>query len=255
MLSILFSTALSSVYSVYNLVYSNISGLMNSVYTSLIYLLGQAYSESLRKYEQVHDEFELMFMTGAAILMSCCSVLGIAFVRLYTKGVTDTNYIYIYLPILFGLIQILSWDRYVSGNLSGIAGYAKIVSKISVVEAVSNILLSVILAPKMGLYGITLATAISLVFKLAYLTYLGNVVILKRRLWNSLSKIFGYLGAYLIISFIGIIKPLKISSFANFILYGFITLTLVIAVFTILAYVIDRKTFKALAKKIGGKMH
>lgn len=255
LLSILFSTALSSVYSVYNLVYSNISGLMNSVYTSLIYLLGQAYSESLRKYEQVHDEFELMFMTGAAILMSCCSVLGIAFVRLYTKGVTDTNYIYIYLPILFGLIQILSWDRYVSGNLSGIAGYAKIVSKISVVEAVSNILLSVILAPKMGLYGITLATAISLVFKLAYLTYLGNVVILKRRLWNSLSKIFGYLGAYLIISFIGIIKPLKISSFANFILYGFITLTLVIAVFTILAYVIDRKTFKALAKKIGGKMH
>ena len=67
LLSILFSTALSSVYSVYNLVYSNISGLMNSVYTSLIYLLGQAYSESLRKYEQVHDEFELMFMTGAAI--------------------------------------------------------------------------------------------------------------------------------------------------------------------------------------------
>lgn len=57
------------------------------------------------------------------------------------------------------------------------------------------------------------------------------------------------------ISFIGIIKPLKISSFARFILYGFITLTLVMVVFIILAYIIDRKTFKILAKRIGGKMH
>lgn len=255
LLSILFSTALSSVYSVYNLVYSNISGLMNSVYTSLIYLLGQAYSESLRKYEQVHDEFELIFMTAVTILMSCCSVLAVPFVQLYTKGVTDVNYIYVFLPTMFGLIQILSWDRYVTGNLSGIAGHAKVVSKISVIEATSNIILSVLLAPRMGLYGITLATVISLVFKLAYLTYLGNVVVLKRGIWSSLSKILGYLGAYLMISFIGIIKPLKISSFACFIFYGLITLTLVVAVFTVLAYIIDRKTFKTLAKKIGGKMH
>lgn len=255
LLSILFSTALSSVYSVYNLVYSNISGLMNSVYTSLIYLLGQAYSESLRKYEQVHDEFELIFMTAVTILMSCCSVLAVPFVQLYTKGVTDVNYVYVFLPTMFGLIQILSWDRYVTGNLSGIAGHAKVVSKISVIEATSNIILSVLLAPRMGLYGITLATVISLVFKLAYLTYLGNVVVLKRGIWSSLSKILGYLGAYLMISFIGIIKPLKISSFACFIFYGLITLTLVVAVFTVLAYIIDRKTFKTLAKKIGGKMH
>ncbi len=253
LLSILFSTALSSVYSVYNLVYSNISGLMNSVYTSLIYLLGQAYSESLRKYEQVHDEFELMFMTGAAILMSCCSVLEIAFVRLYTKGVTDTNYIYVYLPILFGLIQILSWDRYVSGNLSGIAGYAKIVSKISVVEAVSNIVLSVILAPKMGLYGITLATVISLVFKLIYLTYLGNVVILKRSIRKSCSKIIAYLALYFSISFAFVIKPLAIESFVQFILYGVITFLFVSLAYGVVAYFLDRQTFKSLIKRVGLK--
>lgn len=255
LLSVMFSTALSSAYSVYNMIYSNISVLMSAIYTSLLYLLGQAYSENLKKYETTHDEFELLFMTAVAILMSCCSLLAVPFVQLYTKGVTDVNYIYAFLPTMFGLIQILSWDRYVTGNLSGIAGHAKVVSKISVIEAASNIVLSVLLAPRMGLYGITLATVISLVFKLAYLTYLGNVVILKRGIWSSLSKILCYLGTYLVISFIGIIKPLKISSFARFILYGFITLTLVMVVFIILAYIIDRKTFKILAKRIGGKMH
>lgn len=254
LLSVMFSTALSSVYSVYNMIYSNISVLMSAIYTSLLYLLGQAYSENLKKYETTHDEFELLFMTAVAILMSCCSLLAVPFVQLYTKGVTDVNYIYVFLPTMFGLIQILSWDRYVTGNLSGIAGHAKVVSKISVIEAVANIILSVLLAPRMGLYGITLATVISLVFKLAYLTYLGNVVILKRGIWSSLSKILSYLGTYLMISFIEIIKPLKISSFSHFIFYGFITFTLVTAVFTIMAYIVDRKTFKILAKKIGGKI-
>lgn len=253
LLSILFSTALSSVYSVYNLVYSNISGLMNSVYTSLIYLLGQAYSESLRKYEQVHDEFELIFMTGAAILMSCCSVLGITFVRLYTKGVTDINYIYTYLPILFGLIQILSWDRYVSGNLSGIAGYARVVSKISVIEALSNIVLSIILAPKMGLYGITLATVISLIFKLIYLTYLGNVVILKRSTLKSCSKIIVNLALFFSISFAFVIKPLVVESFMQFILCGIIILPLISLAFCAVAYILDRQTFKSLIRRVGLK--
>lgn len=255
LLSVLFSTALSSVYSVYNMIYSNITVLMSSIYTSLLYLLGQAYSENLKKYEKIHDEFETLFMMAMAILMSCCSVLAIPFVQLYTKGVTDINYIYVFLPVLFGLIQILSWDRYVTGNLSGIAGYAKVVSKISLVEAASNIILSVILSSKMGLYGITLATVMSLILKLTYLTYLGNVVILGRTVGRSLSKIVSFLVAYLVISFTFVVNPLKISSFTNFVFYGVITFLLISIIFCGLAYIIDKETFRMLIKKVGGKTH
>lgn len=39
------------------------------------------------------------------------------FVRLYTDGVADVNYIDPWLPLLFYLVQMLSWGRYVSSGI------------------------------------------------------------------------------------------------------------------------------------------
>lgn len=250
LISILFSTALSSVYSVYNMIYSNLSLLLNAVYTGLLYMLGQAFHKSIKEYTKVHDQFELFFMTAVAVLMSCCSLLTIPFIKIYTDGVTDINYIYMFLPFLFGLIQILSWDRYVAGNLSGIAGYAQVVSKISVVEAVSNIILSVILSIKFGLYGITLATVLSLLFKLTYLTVMTNRRILKRGITKSLSKIVVYLLAYTVITFVGIYRPLEIPSLFSFLVVGMAVLVSVSLIFLILAILVDKHTFKTIIKKV-----
>lgn len=250
LLSILFSTALTSVYSVYNLVYSNISLLLNSVYSSLLYILGQTYHESMEKYKKVHDEFELLFMTAISVLMSCCSLLAIPFVRLYTNGVTDIEYIYIYLPFLFGLVQILSWDRYVSGNLSGIAGYARVVSVISAIEALTNIILSVVLSFFWGIYGVTIATAIALILKLVYLTYLGNKRILERSIKKTLSKILVYLIAYSAISIVGILKPIIVDNYFEFIVAGIIVLAFVSLIFICLAFLVDFKSTNNLLKRV-----
>lgn len=250
LLSILSSTALSSVYSVYNMIYSNLSLLLNAVYTGLLYLLGQAFHRNLKEYTELHDQFELLFMTVIAILMSCCSVLTVPFIRIYTHGVTDVNYIYPFLPLLFGLIQILSWDRYVAGNLSGIAGYAKIVSKVSVVEAFTNIILSVVLSFEFGLYGITLATVVSLLFKLIYLTVLSNRRILQRGIMKTLSKIIIYLLAYGIITFISIYYPVEIPDLYSFVVVGVVVLITISIVFFILAVLVDRRSFKSLIEKV-----
>lgn len=249
-LSVLFGTALSSVYSVYNMIYSQISVLLSAVYTSLIYLLGQAYSEGIKGYEEVHDAFELGFMAAIAILMSCCSALAVPFVRLYTGGVSDVDYIYPFLPVLFGLIQIFSWDRYVSGNLSGMAGYAGTVSKISAAEACLNLILSAVLVWNMGLYGITLATVLSLVLKLGYLTGLSNRKILRRSVKKSLVKILAYLGAYLAISVFFAFHPLETESFAAFCVSGCLVFMAVSAIFLLITYGVDAKTLKWLFKRV-----
>ena len=94
-----------------------------------------------------------------------CIILTIPFVKLYTVGITDVNYIYTQLPLLFSLIQILSWSRYVSGNLTGIAGYAKQTSYISLLEAILNLTLSILFVYKYGIVGVLFATLISLPLK------------------------------------------------------------------------------------------
>ena len=129
-LSIFVDTKMSSVYGVYNLVFSSISLLLNAVYSSVSYTLGQTFHKDRKLYISLHDGFTSVFFGGMTCLMCTAYIMILPFIRLYTRGVSDVNYIYTSLPLLFSLVQIISWSRYVTGNLSGIAGYAKSTSYI-----------------------------------------------------------------------------------------------------------------------------
>ena len=121
-LSIFVSTKSSSVYSVYNMVFIALNGLLNSVYSSINYHLGLEFnSGNKERYIKIHDAFMSFFVGSISLLMSICYFLIIPFVKLYTRGVTDVNYIYNLLPLFFCLVQMLSWSRYVTGNLIGIS--------------------------------------------------------------------------------------------------------------------------------------
>jgi O-antigen/teichoic acid export membrane protein len=113
--------------------------------------------------------------------MCVAYILIIPFVRLYTYGVTDIEYIYKELPFFFCMVQLLSWSRYVAGNMTGFSGYAKLASKISVAEAVINITLSVIFVNLFGITGILLGTVMALPLKVIILNFVAEKRVLKRK--------------------------------------------------------------------------
>ncbi len=188
-LSIMVSTAASSVYSVYNLVFLAFSNLMNGVFNSLYYNLGQLYHENRERYIQKHDLYNSIFIGLTTMIMSVTYFMLLPFIKLYTSGVNDTNYMYKFLPLLFCLVHILSWDRYVSGYLASVAGYAKQLSKISLIEALTNVVCSLLLVNRYGIYGVLFATVVALPLKVIYCTYLSDKVILKRSVKKTISII------------------------------------------------------------------
>lgn len=180
LLSMFLTTKLSSVYTVYNMIFANLAMLLNEVYGNVSFLLGQTYSESRKEYEKYHDAFTSVFL-GAMTIMMCISViLCIPFVRLYTKGITDVNYIYPSLPLLFAIVQILSWSRYVSGNLTGLAGYARQTSYISVAEAAINVTVSLILIHFLGIVGVLIGTVAALPIKVIWCNYISDKKVMQR---------------------------------------------------------------------------
>lgn len=179
-LSIFVSTSLSSVYSTYNLIFTALSGILSSVYNALNYTLGQTFHIDIEKYKRVHDQETCIFLGGATVMMCVAYWLTLPFIRLYTEGINDINYIYRWLPLLFCLVQILSWSRYVSSNLLNIAGDAKKLSFISCIEATINIVGSVILVNFFGITGVLIATVCALPVKIIYCIYVSDIKILKR---------------------------------------------------------------------------
>lgn len=224
-LSAFISTQIASVYSIYNMVFTSLNVLMNAIYSSVVYILGQTYHQNKMKYQKIHDVFTSIFLGSMTILMCISYVLIIPFVKLYTNGVNDINYIYHALPVLFCLVQILSWSRYVSGNLTAIAGYARQVSVISMIEALINVVLSIILVSYLGITGVLLATVLALPLKVIYCAYISDKIVLHRSPWKTI-KILGinyllFLGSICIASFLNF----KIQNYIEFVKYGIIITT------------------------------
>ena len=244
LLSIFVSTQLASVYSVYNLPIVALNGLLNAVYCALNYNLGISYHEDIEKYKKVHDMFNSIFIGAMTILMSVTYVLLIPFVKLYTKGVTDINYVYPMLPLLFCMVQLLSWNRFVSGNLFGVAGKIKSVEKISIIEALIKLILSIILIVSHGIVGALIATVVALPIKVIYCNYVADKVILKRPIVKTVS----ILGVnWLLFAIVVVINPflnLNIDSYLSFALYGGIVFVVISMISVLLNAIVNKDLLK-----------
>ena len=220
-LSIFVSTSMSSVYAVYNMIFVAINALLTAIYEAISYKLGLVYNEDIERYKKLHNLFNSFIISITTVLISVTYWLTNPFIALYTSGIEDVTYVYQYLPLLFCLVQMLSWSRYVSGNLTSVAGKAKITSIVSLIEALLNVTLSLILVQFLGIYGVLIATVSSLPIKVIFTHVLSEKVILKRKPWKTIAifganyTIFGLtvLAAHFI--------SLNVPSYAHFIGYGF----------------------------------
>ena len=219
-LSMFISTKLSSVYYVYNMVFVALNGLLNAAYAAINYNLGHAYVTDIEKYKKVHSFYHSFFLAAMTVLMCVAYIMIIPFVKLYTAGVTDAEYIYKPLPLLFCLVQLLSWSRYVAGNLSGIAGYAKQTSNVSLIEALINITISVILVNYLGIVGVLIATVIALPLKVVYLNWLAERKVMKR---SPKKTIMTLIVNYLIFGATVVLNEyitISVNSYAYFFIYA-----------------------------------
>jgi len=219
-LSVFVSTQQSSVYSVYNMVFANLSVLLGAVYNNLKYMLGMRFQKNIEEYKTIHDIFTSIFMGIMTVLMSVSYVLVIPFIKLYTSGVADIEYIYPALPILLCMVQLISWSRYSAGNLTGIAGYAKPTARVSLIEALINLTLSIIFVNLWGIVGVLVATVVALPLKAIWCIYIADRKVMKRSCWNTL-KI--WIVNYVVFAIALLLKEfitIQIDNYGDFILYG-----------------------------------
>lgn len=233
-ISVFLSTSESSVYAIYNMVFMALSGLLAAIWDAVRFKLGLSYVGDIEQYKRIHDAYNSFFIGSITLLMCVCYILIIPFVNLYTSGVNDINYNLRWLPLFLSFLQILSWTRYVSGNLSGIAGYAQKVSYVSLVEAFINIFLSLVFVRLWGITGVVLASVMALPIRTIYVNWLCEKKILQRSARKTISIIGVNIGIFVMTA--GIINGchiiVSVDNIIQLFTYG-ITLFLLFAVIVI----------------------
>lgn len=168
-----------SVYSIYMLAINALRSIIVSAMSSYQSVLGKYYAmgdfDILRK---KFEEFEKSFFIISIILFSTCLLLVNGFVEIYTTGVNDIEY---YQPIFAAVIVLANLiycvrEPYRLLVLS--AGKFKETNMGSIVEALLNIIISVLLVSRLELAGIAIGTLIAVTYRmLSFIWYLKNDVL------------------------------------------------------------------------------
>ena len=197
-----------SVYAVYSMISSNIRKIVNSVSSGTTAAFGNMIARNENSIlKKRFEQYELLTFLVCYILFASASILFTPFVAIYTRGITDVNYIRYGLAVCFCAAEFFACVKLVYENVVFAAGKFKQTKKTAYAEAVINIVISVILVRFIGLSGILIGTICAGLFRTLMFNMFVSKNIVHRSSWRILPKIIYTVVCVAISAYIGWLLP------------------------------------------------
>lgn len=176
-----FSLGQVSVYAVYAMIVSAIKNLINSISSAIEPSMGNVLvSQTEENRNRVFDGFEFVISIITTTMFTCCIVLIVPFVKVYTTNINDANYIQPLFAALLCVAEAVYCLRTPYISVAYSSGHFKETAKYAYIEAGLNIIISLILVPHFGLVGEAIGTVISMLFRLiAHIVYLKKNILFR----------------------------------------------------------------------------
>ena len=188
-LTILADLKTVAVYAVYNMVVASIRDFTSSFYNGLESVFGNMYAKKeISELNRVFGYYETLISIVAITLYSTTETLIIPFVRLYTMGINDVNYILPQFAVFAVLAELVYTLRAPYHYLSNAANRFRQTRAAAYGEAVINISLSIALFFKFGIVGVAAATFVATVFRSFFYAVYASRHIIHRRLTLYLKR-------------------------------------------------------------------
>lgn len=192
-----------AVYSVYHMVVSHIQSLTVSFASGMEAVFGDMLAKKEDK--ELHSSFgsyETLLSFVSVVAFAVTAVLIIPFIRLYTAGVTDTNYIEPAFSVVLPLASMVYCIRQPYHAMTVAAGRFKETRTAAYGEVIINVVLSVVLVFRFQLLGVAIATLAATGFRLVYYAIYLRKHILRRSIWLFVKRMavngFGFTGIFLV---------------------------------------------------------
>ncbi len=210
LLSLFADVKLVSVYSIYTLILNSLKKVLSIFTNGLEGAFGDLWARDKKEsYAKNFKTFEYLNFVFIIIVFSCTTFLILPFVKLYTAGINDTNYIlpfYAYLSV-FTYVFFCLRSPYLIAVQS--AGKYKETRNGAIMEAALNFLISIILIKPLGLIGVTIGTLFANTFRtIQYELYVSknlvkrsNIEFVKKMIWAVICFVLIFILQKFIITF------------------------------------------------------
>lgn len=225
-----------AVYSVYHLISYSLRNVVTSFGGGMEAMFGDMIARNeMEELEKAYKRYKLTLTLLTLTLFGAAMVLILPFIKLYTAGVTDTNY---YQPLFAGILLLgdalycLTLPCY---NLPIAAGKLKESRAGAYGEAIISVVVSVALVFWNPLIGVSVATLVAMLFKGVYLIVFSAKSVLHVKPGRLLRDFFGTTIVLVLIAWGGIwiSNYLPIENYISWALHGVgtVVVTGVMAIF------------------------
>lgn len=208
-LSIFSTLSNVSVYSVYFLVIHAVRQLIQSITNGLQSLLGNIIANEEK--ENLTITFSLTewsIHTISTFAFGCVMVMIVPFVKIYTSGINDANYVVPTFGILITLAHLFFCYRLPYHLIIKASGKYKETQNNYLIAMILNIVISIVLVQKYGLIGVAIGTLVAMLYQTIGIAFYcsKNVVnwplkkVFKQLLVDSIVIIMGFYISRLIIT-------------------------------------------------------
>lgn len=171
-----------SIYAVYHIVTNGIKLIFTSVATTIKSLLGDMYARNESELlNSTFAKFEWVTHVAVALIYGITAMLIVPFVKVYTDGVNDANYIQPLFGMLLCLAMAIQAIRLPYSQMVLAAGHFKQTQLSAIIEAVLNLSISIIVVARFGLIGVAIGTIIAVFYRTLYFVWYLSKYILNRK--------------------------------------------------------------------------
>lgn len=172
-----------SIYSVYYLVVSGVKQLFMSLVGGVQALLGELLAKKdLEELNKLFGWYEWMIHTFVVLIWGTTAILIVPFISVYTRGITDADYIVPLFAVLITIANAAHCLRLPYNTLILAAGHYKQTQHNYIIAALLNIIISVLLVNLLGLIGVAIGTIIAMGYQTLWMmNYDSNNIIY----WNK----------------------------------------------------------------------
>lgn len=244
LLSFLSDFKVVSVYTIYNIFFSQVQTFITSIISGFSFALGQMFHVDREKFLKVYNIYETFYIMATFIIYTLMAVFLLPLIQIYTKGINDANYTNSLLVLLFVVMNLLANGKLPSNHVLEYSGKFEETRSHAIWEMVINIVVSVVSILKWGICGAIMGTIVALLYRGAMMIYYSNKKVLGRsvfatyKIWLVNGAVFGLIMAiFFVDSFSGL-------SFMNLLIKGIIHSLWIVPLYIAVNFLFFRTTFK-----------
>lgn len=184
-----------SIYGVYHLVTNGLKLFFTSLTNGMKSYLGDLFArKEIDLLNQTFNKFEWLMHTCSTLIFTVAGVLIVPFVKVYTLGINDAEYIQPIFALCMCAATAIYTIRIPYNYMIQSAGHFKQTQSSAIIEAILNIFISVVFVRFFGLIGVGISAVVAMIYRTTYfMLYLSRHILhrgISKAIKNILVDIF-----------------------------------------------------------------